>query len=159
MKKLWPNIVRSWIALKIFQDLPEDYSISVHLQSCPQIRKYVEFVFIAGIDKNIKGTRKTYGVPNLAYVCGYECVSLMYNTCLADKTTTTITTNSICCKSSTLTLRSVGGEGIQIVGNNAKKGFITIHQTAFFLPLASSITHEIFSCIYGRHKEKNEIKE
>ena len=30
--------------------------------------------FIAEIDKNIKGTRKTYGVPNLAYVCGYECV-------------------------------------------------------------------------------------
>ena len=32
--------------------------------------------FIAGIDKNIKGTRKTYGVPNLAYVCGYECVQI-----------------------------------------------------------------------------------
>ena len=77
-------------------------------------------------------------------------ISLMYNTCLADKiTTTTITTtNSICCKSSTLTLRTVGDEGIQIEGDNMEKGFIPIHQIASLLPLVSSITHEIFFFMY-----------
>ena len=72
-------------------------------------------------------------------------LSLMYNTCLTDKTTTTtITTNSICCKSSTLTLRTVGDEGIQIEGDNMENGFISIHQIASLLPLVSSITHNFF---------------
>lgn len=91
-------------------------------------------------------------------------LSLMYNTCLADKitttTTTSITTNSICCKSSTLALRTVGDEGIQIEGDNMEKVFIPIHQIASLLPLVSSITHEVFFHVsMSRRKEKNEIKE